>query len=90
MSIVNISKAETELSKLLDRVEAGEEVVIARDDKPVAKLVLVESVDRPPRQAGRFAHLRDKLPENLFLEPLSEDELQAWEGKYSHPADNGQ
>lgn len=90
MSVVEISKAESELSKLVDRVEAGEEVVIARNDKPVAKLVLLESATATVSGYGRFSHLRDKIPDNLFLEPMSEDELEAWEGKYSHPADNGQ
>jgi prevent-host-death family protein len=36
---VNVGAAKNELSKLLARVEQGEEVVIARDGKPVAKLV---------------------------------------------------
>jgi len=39
MSIVNIHKAKTHLSRLLARVEAGEEIVIARRGKPVARLV---------------------------------------------------
>lgn len=39
MSIVNIHKAKTHLSRLLARVEAGEEIVTARRGKPVARLV---------------------------------------------------
>lgn len=89
MSIVNI-KAETELSNLIDRLEAGEELIIARDEKPVAKLVLVQQRRPTASGYGSFAHLRDKIPSNAFLERMSEDELEAWEGKYSHPADNGQ
>ena len=38
METVKIHEAKTTLSKLIARVEAGEEIVIARDDKPVAKL----------------------------------------------------
>ncbi len=38
MAIVTIHKAKTELSKLLKRVEAGEEIIIARGDKPIAVL----------------------------------------------------
>ena len=38
MATVKIHEAKTTLSKLIARVEAGEEIVIARDDKPVAKL----------------------------------------------------
>ena len=37
MTIVTIHKAKTELSKLLKRVEAGEEIIIARGSKEVAK-----------------------------------------------------
>lgn len=39
MDQVNIHQAKTHLSKLLERVEAGDEIVIARNGKPVAKLV---------------------------------------------------
>lgn len=92
MTVVTIHKAKTELSKLLARVEAGEEIVIARGDEPIAKLVPLPSAEKknPPRKPGALAHLRDKLPPNLFLEPMSEDDLAAWEGKYSFPGDNGQ
>ena len=38
MAVVKIHDAKTNLSKLIARVEAGEEIIIARDDKPVAKL----------------------------------------------------
>ena len=40
--LVNVGQAKTDLSKLLARVEAGEEVEIARDGVPVAKLVRIE------------------------------------------------
>lgn len=91
MTVIRISKADTELSKLIERVEAGEEIVLAREDAPVARLVLVkEQTLQSVRGYGRLAHLRDKIPADLFLEPMSEDELDAWEGKYSHSADNGQ
>ena len=39
MTTVNVREAKTNLSKLLAQVEAGEEVVIARNGKPVARLV---------------------------------------------------
>jgi antitoxin (DNA-binding transcriptional repressor) of toxin-antitoxin stability system len=89
MTIVTIHKTETELSDLVARVEAGEEIILARGDTPVAKMVLVETTTSGPRVPGRLAHLRDSLPADLFLEPMSEDELEAWEGKYSFPGDNG-
>jgi len=51
MQLVNVHDAKTHLSKLLDRVAAGEEVVIARNGKPVARLSGVTG-EVPPRQPG--------------------------------------
>jgi prevent-host-death family protein len=44
---VNVGEAKTNLSQLLARVEAGEDVEIARDGVPVARLVRVVPVERP-------------------------------------------
>lgn len=46
---VNVYEAKSKLSTLLSRVEAGEEVIIARHGRPVARLVAV--TDRPSRRA---------------------------------------
>lgn len=75
MSIVNVHQAKTHLSRLLARVEGGEEIVIARRGKPVARLI-----DYKPRGKRQPDVLKGKivLPEGLF-EPLSEDELGTWE-----------
>jgi len=43
MAQVNVHEAKTQLSRLLARVEAGEEIVIARNGKPVARLVPVST-----------------------------------------------
>ena len=51
MHQVNIHQAKTNLSKLIKRVEDGEEVIIAKDNKPIVKLVLLES-QKPVRQLG--------------------------------------
>ena len=48
MLTVNVHEAKTHLSRLLERVEAGEEVILARNGKPVAKLVPVGRVRRRP------------------------------------------
>jgi prevent-host-death family protein len=50
MSLVNVHEAKTHLSRLLERVEAGEEIVIARAGTPVARLVPVEK--KPKRVPG--------------------------------------
>jgi len=73
MAMVNVHEAKTQLSKLLDRVHAGEEIVIAKNGEPYARLVPLE---RPkPREPGL---LKGKL-EDSFFDPLPEDELAAWE-----------
>lgn len=46
LDTVNVHEAKTHLSRLLERVERGEEIVIARAGKPVARLVPVEPVER--------------------------------------------
>ncbi len=74
--IVTIHKAKTELSKLLARVEAGEEIVIARGNKPIAKLVAAEPAPKPQRKPGRMKGLISIGPE--FFEPLSDEELELW------------
>ena len=51
MKRMNIHEAKTHFSKLVERVEAGEEIVIARNGKPVAKLVPYRD-QRKPRKAG--------------------------------------
>jgi antitoxin (DNA-binding transcriptional repressor) of toxin-antitoxin stability system len=76
MEIVTIHRAKTTLSQLLARVEAGEEIVLARGRKPIARLVPF----RPPGSKRRFGTWRGMVsvgPE--FFEPLSEEELAAWE-----------
>jgi prevent-host-death family protein len=51
MTIRNVSEAKSELSALLVMVERGEDVVIARAGKPIARLVPIEK-RREPRRAG--------------------------------------
>lgn len=76
MSIVNVHQAKTHLSRLLAEVEAGEDVVIARDGEPVARLVPCKAVARrqPDVLKGKI-----EVPDSFF-HPLPEDELAAWEG----------
>ena len=73
---INVYEAKTHFSRLLDRVAAGEEIVIARAGKPVAKLVPIPAEDRPQR-LGLLAHIKPP-PESFFFDPLPEDELRLW------------
>ena len=73
MNHVNVQEAKTRLSQLLAAAERGEEVVIARGGRPVARLV---PVDEPaPRPVG---FVTGAVPESLS-EPLPDDELARWE-----------
>lgn len=51
MDMINIHQAKTHLSRLLERVAAGEEIVIGKNGTPVAKLVPVHAT---PRRPGRL------------------------------------
>jgi prevent-host-death family protein len=76
MSVVTIHAAKTHLSKLLARVEAGEEIVIARGKIPIARLTPVRT--RPARrQFGAFKGLVSVGSE--FFEPMTNAELADWE-----------
>jgi prevent-host-death family protein len=48
--LVNVHEAKTHLSKLLRRVEAGEEIVVARGKVPIARIVPIDDDRRMPRQ----------------------------------------
>ena len=74
---VNVHEAKTHLSKLLGRVEAGEEIILARAGKPCARLVPYEQ-----KQARhRIGLLRGLEVPPEFFDPLPDDELAAWEGE---------
>jgi prevent-host-death family protein len=76
MSTVTVHDAKTNLSKLLARVEAGEEIIIARDKTPIARLTPIH----PPPAARRFGAMKGIVsvgPE--FFEPMTEAELEEWE-----------
>ncbi|MEE4213162.1 MAG: type II toxin-antitoxin system prevent-host-death family antitoxin [Parvularcula sp.] len=50
--LINVQAAKTQLSRLLEQVESGEEVTIARAGKPIARLVSVHEVRTERRQGG--------------------------------------
>jgi prevent-host-death family protein len=72
---VNVHEAKTHLSKLLARVASGEEIIIARAGKPVARLVPYRTSQerRLGSDAGGY-----EIPED-FDAPLPEDLLRAFE-----------
>ena len=75
---VTVHAAKTNLSRLIEKAHAGEEVVIARGDIPVARLVpIIEAV--PVRRPGTLRGVV-KVPAS-FYDALPEEELEGWEGK---------
>jgi prevent-host-death family protein len=60
-SQVNVHEAKTHLSRLLERVEAGEEIVVARAGRPVARLV-PHARPRGPRRPGSMKGKIEILP----------------------------
>ena len=81
---VNIHEAKTSLSRLLARVAKGEEIVIAKAGKPLARLVPFE---RPRALADVFDLYKGQIwmaPD--FDAPLTDDVLEEFEGGDARPA----
>lgn len=73
MKQVKVQYAKTHLSALLAAVEQGQEVVIARGDQPVARLVPINESEE--RDLGFVPY---SIPQTFF-DPLPDDELAQWE-----------
>lgn len=71
---VNIHHAKTHFSELLERVATGEEVIIAKAGKPVAKLVPLSEAKAPVRQPGSAKG--ELVVSDDFDAPLTEDILR--------------
>ena len=77
MGILNIHAAKTHLSRLLEEVGAGEEIVIAKAGRPVARLVPIEKPSK--RKLGLLAG-RLTIPVS-FDDPLPDDVIASFEGR---------
>jgi prevent-host-death family protein len=71
----NVHQAKTQLSRLLERAHQGEEIIIAKDGKPYARLVPLEAPR--PRELG-FLKGELSVGDEIF-EPLDDEELGTWE-----------
>ncbi len=65
MAQVNLYEAKTHLSTLVDRAAAGEEIVIAKNGKALAKLVAIgqRKAPREPANVGRITYIADDFDE---------------------------
>lgn len=79
-SMFNVHEAKTHLSRLIERAQAGEEIVLAKAGEPVAKLVPFASTRKQSRQPGGWPTLGD-IPDSVWFDPLPPEELELWEGK---------
>jgi prevent-host-death family protein len=84
MMTVNVHEAKTHLSRLLARVARGDEVIIAKAGKPIARLV-------PVQRAGRMDQLLGIDKGRLWIAedfdaPLSEELLAGFEGPGEDPS----
>lgn len=78
MKTVNIYEAKTRLSQLVEEAASGEDVVIARAGRPVARLTRLQKMARKRRLGlldGRF-----RIPDD-FNRPLPEDVVRAFENE---------
>jgi len=79
MTTINIHAAKTHLSRLVD-AGGGEEIIIARAGKPVARLMPLAKSDSPPRRVlGQFPD-RLQIPDD-FDAPLPDSEYDLFEGR---------
>ena len=82
--VINVYEAKTHLSKLLDRVAEGEELVLGRAGRPIARLVPYREV-RQPRKPGRLAGTIwiapdfDETPEDIIAAFEGDLEGESWE-----------
>jgi prevent-host-death family protein len=74
---VNIHEAKTHLSRLLARVQAGEEITIAKAGKPIARLSAIQ--DRPKRRVPG--------DDRIVIHPNFDDPLPEFDDEYMHPED---
>ena len=73
MKSVNIHEAKTHLSRLVERVQAGEEIIIAKAGRPAARLVPIEGTRKPVKIGG----LKAPTPVPDDFNTMFEAEIQA-------------
>jgi prevent-host-death family protein len=79
---VNIHEAKTHLSRLVERAERGEEIIIARSGRPVARLVPLEDLEKP----RVFGRMRGKIRiADDFDAPLPDEILDRFENSTLFP-----
>jgi prevent-host-death family protein len=86
MSKVNIFEVKAKLSEYLDRAVGGERIVICRHNKPVAELRPVDETRTVERPIGPLPGRPTFEVPPSFFDPMTEEELDAWDGGGAKPA----
>jgi prevent-host-death family protein len=79
MEAINLYEAKTQLSQLVERAAAGEEIVIAKAGRPMARLMPLALKPMEPRKLGQWAH--EGPVDEAFDDPLPEEILRAFNGE---------
>lgn len=90
MTTVSVHEAKTHLSRLINDVLAGKDVIISRGKEEVVRIVPLKPVATGKRQLGRLSYLvpagKDPL-EDGFWDPLPDEDLALWNCEIDDPND---
>jgi antitoxin (DNA-binding transcriptional repressor) of toxin-antitoxin stability system len=76
---ITVNIGEADLADLLARVEAGEDIILARDDVPVARMVAVQGEQQPPLDMAARKQLMDSILEaRKTMSRVTQDEIAEW------------
>ena len=75
---LNLYEAKTQLSQLVEKAAAGEEVIIAKAGKPMVRMGPVASPEKPKRRQFGQNLLRVTYIAEDFDAPMSDEELELW------------
>ncbi len=78
MTKANINEVKSRLSSYVERVEAGETILLCKRNVPVARICPIEKNETHAPILGSAAGQGQVLPE--FYEPMTEEEWALWEG----------
>jgi antitoxin (DNA-binding transcriptional repressor) of toxin-antitoxin stability system len=89
----SIEDAKSLLPELIERAEAGEEILIGDDHGRLVRLIGLPERSDQPRETGEAPFRRKpgmlkgqaRVPDSFFFDPLPEDELKLWEGADGDP-----
>lgn len=71
----NVHDAKTQLSRLMDRAHAGEEIILAKAGEPWAKIVPIDPAAPAPNRKPGGLRVTGPIPDSVWFDPLSEEEL---------------